>query len=379
MKRARVLVLVGLTVLMASAAPAAAASFPERLTLRLVDLGPGYVVLNEDGCGGVLAGEGVPSALTRLYNEQPHVGCTTELIELWSPPGSDPRPGRVLSAAFAFADANGASAELRYSRHVVAFVTGLQRESLVPMQIGVTFGEESLAFRTGEAVAVLWRSGSVMSIVMVDGPDSATAVQAAPELAAIQQQRVLAPTPLLPGDNDDTEVPLDNPRLGIDVRWLGKSLDPANGLPPISLRYAEGPVGRGEGPGWRARIDYGTEPFGGDVQIGLWRPKAWRRLGSSRFGQLIRKDRCTRVRRVPLSPGRARIYAGYVDPPARCSERRPDRFLATVGFRDVVVTVNLPICWTCREKGGPYNSLAGMHAVVRALRPRPPASEGQLG
>ena len=45
--------------------------------------------------------------------------------------------------------------------------------------------------------------------------------------------------------------------------------------------------------------------------------------------------------------------------------------LAHVRLRSVVVTINVPICFFCiADRGNPYNSVAGMKAAIRALRPR---------
>jgi hypothetical protein len=45
--------------------------------------------------------------------------------------------------------------------------------------------------------------------------------------------------------------------------------------------------------------------------------------------------------------------------------------LAHVRIGRVVVTINTPICFYCiAERGNAYNSVAGMKAAIRALRPR---------
>ena len=67
------------------------------------------------------------------------------------------------------------------------------------------------------------------------------------------------------------------------------------------------------------------------------------------------------------------IYAGYAERQKRCGQRRRDVFLAHVYLPEVVVSVNVPHCFHCVRRDGrsdPYNSLAGMRAVVRGLRLR---------
>jgi hypothetical protein len=67
---------------------------------------------------------------------------------------------------------------------------------------------------------VLWRPGRVLSLVFVGGLARAGGEEQALGLAQLQQRRIEAPTPLSPGENDDRQVPLDNPQLGVPVYWL---------------------------------------------------------------------------------------------------------------------------------------------------------------
>jgi hypothetical protein len=370
----------------AGAAPAAPLA-PETLALRLHDLGPGYTLTSNSGCGSAIAGESATPALTSIYLDHPHTGCSTELMQRWAPPGSPQRPELVVSAAFAFADAAGPALELAHPRDVVAYVTGTTTDSLTSFEPAPGLGDEALSSTTDDApvsgligrprpgAVVLWRSGSTLALLLVGGLPDPAAEQEALRLAAIQQQRIATPTPLRPGENDDLEVSLDNPRLGIGVRWLGRRFDPPGPLPRLALTQAEGPIRPGEGPGGRVSLDYGTRPFASDVNLALWRPRAWRRSARSRFGRLVWDERCVRADRSTVPGGRAVIYASYERPPTSCATARPDRFLAHVFFDDMVVSVNAVGCWRCREGGGPYDSMAGMRAIVRALRIREPTAE----
>jgi hypothetical protein len=357
---------------------------PETLTLRLHDLGPGYVHSSNSGCGSAIAGEGATPVLTGIYLDHRHTGCSTELIQRWSPPASPPRPVLVVSAAFAFADPVGPALELAHPRDVVAYVTGTPTDSLTSLEPAPGLGDQALAYATDDApvsgrvgrprpgAVVLWRSGSTLALLLVGGLPGPAAEQEALRLAAIQQQRIATPTPIRPGENDDLEVPLDNPRLGIGVRWLGRRFDPPGPLPRLALTGAEGPIRPGEGPGGRVSLDYGMHPFDIDAHLDLWRPRAWQRSARTRFGRLVWDERCVRSDRLTVPGGRAVIYAGYERPPASCGTARPDRFIAHVFFDHMTVTVNAAGCWRCREWGGPYDSLAGMRMIVRALRVREP-------
>lgn len=359
------------------AAPAVAApARPGDLTLRLADVGRGYVIGDDPGLTLAIAGEGATRALTEIYLQHPHAGSVAELTELWAPPGSARRPDHVSSAAFVFDDAAGPAAEMQHARDVAAYVFGVLPGSMTPLPAPSPLGDETLAFATSEAsvlgkprrdgVVVLWRSDKVMALLHVASLRGEIDTQVAAQLAALQQQRIATPTPLAPDDNDDLEVLLDDPRLDLAVPWLGRDFDPRGRLPSLALYLAEGaPPELG-----RIRLEYGTQPFSADIALYIWPRSAWRRNARTRFGRLVWHERCVRTTRVPIAGGVAVLYAGYVHRPVRCGRRAPDRFLAHVFLRDVVVSVNPMIGWTGRGWGGRYDSAAGMRTVVRALRLR---------
>jgi hypothetical protein len=143
------------------------------------------------------------------------------------------------------------------------------------------------------------------------------------------------------------------------------------------LRDSFGPTGDHRGPGWHAELDYGGSRSAAGVTLGLWTPRAWARFRGTRLGRLVWHERCARADRFDVEGGRAVIYSGYSRRQKQCGRRRPDRFLAHVYLRGEVVSVNVPICFLCAKperRPDPYNSRAGLSAVVRGLHPRPPAS-----
>ena len=375
MNRRLGIVVLALAVALLAATPADAAPFAARLTLRLPDVGPGYLMGDDPGCG-VIAGEGATWELTRIYLDHPHLGCDTELMEMWAPIGSPPRPGAITSAAYLFRDTTGPALELQQARDVVAYVAGVTRDSLTPLA-APAIGDEAVAFHTDDALVlgrahrpgaiVLWRSGRVLALVLA-ADLRADVTTAATQLAAVQQQRIASPTPLPPEENDDAEVPLDDPGLNLDVHWIGPALKP-RGLPRLLLR--ESAVAGDNGAA--ATLRYGTRPYVSDVQLDLWRRADWRRLVRTRYGRLVWHERCAKATTVPVTVGTAVIYAGYEQPQKHCGDTPPDRFLAHIVYEDVVVAVNAVQCFRCRDAAGPYDSHAGMRAVVRALRPRTPA------
>jgi hypothetical protein len=354
---------------------------PKILMLRLPDLPPGYAVADTD-CGLVLAGEGASPALTTLFARYPHRGCSTDLDRAWTRAGTPKGPPRVRSSAVVFDTAAGADAELRLGPDVIAYLIGVARNSLVPVPASIILGDATAVYRTDDTAAatspgrpgfaVLWRSGRVLAMVLVAGLTPDAGEREALRLAAVQQERIASPTQLKPRDYDDSAVVLDDPGLGVDAYWLGRRFMPGGTLPPLALKRGQGPIGSDEGPGWRAGLEYGPpRDFGTDVTLGLWKARVWARFVRTRFGRLVWHERCARAERIALPGGHAVLYAGFTTPQRRCDgSREPDYFLAHVYLRRVVVSVNIPICWSCRDGFGPYNSLAGMRRVVRALHRR---------
>jgi hypothetical protein len=227
--------------------------------------------------------------------------------------------------------------------------------------------------RSRPGVAVTWRSGRVLGLVVVGGLAGAVGERTALSLARLQQRRIESPTPLGPDDRDDREVALDNPQLSIDVYWLGRRFEPGGGLPPLTLSDTVGPLAPGSGPGNVVKIDYSAGDAVIGVTLDLWKPAAWRRFMKTQLGRLVWSWPCTQTRRMRLRRAEAVIYSGYAtkqDGP--CPQRMFDRFLAHIHIDDVVVAVNMPYCLTCAARGAPrsrdpYNSIEGMKAITRGL------------
>jgi hypothetical protein len=386
----------GYAALLASPAGAGAQSAPEDLVLRLADVGPGYVVGDDGGCGSGFGREGTPRALVRLERRHRFDGCGIEFDEAWAPPGVR-RAADVWSHAYVFRDSAAAAAAMRVGPSLLEFTVGPSRRSFVSRPPARPVGEAATVLETDDAVAggqagrpgvaVLWRTGRVLSFVFEAGLGAERGEASALALAERQQARLEAPTPLRPRDNDDLEVPLDDPQIAGLVHWLGRTHDPPGPLGRLRLTD----VTR-NGPGWGALLQYG-----GSVWLGVWRRRAFARFKRTRFGRLVWHSPCARSTRLDAGAGRAVVYRGYGPPrgdpfptngPIRlapgiesgpCPERRRDRVLAHVYLERVVVTVNIPICYFCvalLARDSPYNSLAGMKAVMRALQPRiPPAGD----
>jgi hypothetical protein len=389
MMRSSLVVCVALCIAGMTGSAAEAASDPEHVPLRLSDLAAGYQVGDDSGCALDLVDEDTPRVLIELArNHSPRI-CAMEFERLWVEPGRPPGPALIESTVSAFDDVAGAEAGFEARRELLAYLTGQSRGSFDPRPAPAPMGDAVAVFSTDDAlvrgrvnrpgVAVMWRTGALLSSIFVAGRVETAGEEQALALARTQQGRIEAPTPLSPQENDDRLVPLDNPRLGVPVYWLGERFDPPGALPALTVGDTSGPIGRFGGPGWRARIDYSGSGPGG-VMLGLWTTRAFERYKRSRIGRLVRPQRCGSFERVDMPFGRGVVKARYERPPKRCGRRAPDRYFAVLRVDGAVVTVNVPFCLLCRpQPGDPYNTQAGVRAVLQALQPRPRSSRGAPG
>jgi hypothetical protein len=354
----------------------AEASATAALMLRLVDVPRGFTLGDDTGCGGGV--ENAPPALAQAIIVHLPWMCSIQ-FEHWR---WDPY---IESFAFGFRTLEGASALFALRQELFRYwAAGIERIIERP-EAGV--GEEARLFLVPDAyvpgsnkgrdgVVVFWRRGTTLAAVLVAGRSQRRALRLGRRLARRQDARMLKPTPIRPHENDDIEVPLRDPRVGVPVQWVGRRLAPGRGLPPLPLAYTDGPERPEEGlPGVRARLQYEpSRPRTTGIDLELWRPADWRRLDRSLPAGQLWESPCTRARRVPLRAGHAIVYSGYARPPRTggCPSRRRNSFAALAFFRRVVVAVNMSYCDRCAEgitgRGAPYNSVRGMTTVVRRLR-----------
>jgi hypothetical protein len=364
-----VAVLAAVTPAAAPAAPAAPLA-PETLTLRLPDLGPNYELVS-GRCRERSRTEDRwwPSTLPSLAKRFPHHGCVLAFAESWTMPGTPRRSVYVTSAAFSFADAAGPAAALQRPRAVAAHILHVHRRDLAPLTVSAAVGDDVRTFRLDDysksGTVLLWRTGSVLVLTLASGPANGRTTEDALRLAALQQARIATPTPLLAPDLDDVEVPLDNPRLGIPVVWLGRTLPAAGGRPALSLGGVDS--SRFDP---RAELWYGYRGHRSPVDIALSDRRPIRRaLYDPTLAPFCLRRYETRV------PGLHAVIYGGPKPDferRRCGHDPPAIFGATAFFRGVVVDIDGAACFPCAPRSAPFNSPAGMRAVLRALRFRPP-------
>lgn len=373
--RTRALALCALLALLV-AAPAAAATLgpsgnlvsgAEETGLRLHDLPPGYRIGDDSGCGP-WDPEGASAKVIKFIARYWPEGCTFQYERLFQAPGAETAP-LVESESNAFPSAEAA----KQGFELMTRAGGKDRESR-PKEIlpPPALGERARFFHSHDVLVegkprrpgsiLFWQQGTLISVLLVAGRAPAANDRIALRLAQLQQGHVEAPTPYTEAEQDDTEAALENPALGVPVYWLGPKFAPGHGLPAGKLEEVLIPPGP---PGEKLSLWY--EGF----TVDAWTRASWKRFQRSPLGQLNRKQRCTTVTRVPLDSGHADVFAAYGKNYRRCPRRPPDRYFAIAHLGSTVIGVNLALCTRCLHGGGPYDSLAGMKAVVRALRLRP--------
>jgi hypothetical protein len=304
-----------------------------------------------------------------------HRGCELFFQRLWTILGVQPGPRYVESVVFAFEGPQGAKAALARPREVASRVfRGLPPDVFEPADAVPAIGDEAAVFRAElilspfeelTSTTVVWRSGPVLGIVMAFRRPSghARTDRPAERLAKLQQSRITNPTPLLSHDNDDTEVDLDNPRLGVPVWWLGRHLSRHRSFPAISLHRGDHIIPDRTTP--RVILMYGTPRLATNLDISLWRPRTLRRLMSRGRG-------CQRHYGSGLDGIHSGIVATYEPRRARCPQRPPNAYEGFAFLPGAAVTIDADLCPKCRPGArGSFNSIAGMRTRLRALRPRP--------
>jgi hypothetical protein len=367
--------------LVPTGAPASAPPAPEQLTLRLADLEPGYELTDDYALSAPhdcypmeLSGGVTPSELEDV-GRHPHPGCRISFQRAW--PAAAPL--YVSSVAFVPDDATRPQQALASPRSLAARVFDVARETYEVTEPAPAIGDEAVLLRTDPVSAlrgtltsaiVLWRSGAVLGLLQTYGSGGIdSTVQATTRLASVQQGRILAPTPVGPLDNDDLEVPLDDPRLDVAVQWLGRDLIARGRLPQLKLLDVV-PADRSETrEGLRGSLVYGRSTDYETVTVGLMHPSTLRRPSNRRELRAITRHRCTGSQRVALAAGHAMLYW----PIGRCGQGFAfSRFAlaALPGVRVVIFPSSSDSCSHCSGPINRYATRAGMRRLVRALRPR---------
>jgi hypothetical protein len=350
----------------------------EETVLRLHDLPPGYQIGDDSGCGPLGPGEGDQRRgrlerrylrwLVRYWPE----ACFYQYEQIFEVPGLGPAPPLVETQTLNTpGEAAGASGFKLYAAILNRSKEGRRRKavSIAPS------GARALLIRSRNelvegkihqpATFLFWRYGKLISFVEAAGMNPRRNDRAAFHFAQVQQERLEHPSPYTEAERDDTEVWLDDPSLKFPIYWVGRRFEPGQGLPATELEDA---FTRAVGPpGEKATLWY--EGFNLDA----WTSRSWKRFQPTVLGRLNLKRDCVRKREVELEGGRAVVYAGYGRRHLRsCPEQPPDDYWAIARLGGMVIGVNLALCTRCIDHGdGPYDSLAGMRAILSALTLRP--------
>jgi hypothetical protein len=340
---------------------------PHSVVLSLADVPRGYRNGDDSGCGPfVPTGESnLSPALTALLLQTRPQGCVIELNRAWQ--DSSIGPSWIWSAAFVFADEDGARQLMASRGEAARIATEIRATKATP----ITLGDEAFLLEgqglNYPAAAVIWRSGNTVAVLGTEPGD----VARTRALAATQQALIARPA-TRPAVTEDVELELDDPSLHLPVYWLGRTFAPA-GLPQLTLRNAEHLTPTG-GPGDTVRIVYTPASRSVDgVTLDLWQPAAWKRFSKTLLGRLVWDTPCATKTTVELANGRADIYAGYATATIvrkPCPKAARNRLTAQVYLPGVVVVVDMPWCYMCMQPTGrarPYETTAAMKTIVRAL------------
>jgi hypothetical protein len=368
-RRARLLVPLAVCALALTAVPApAAAPAASALTLRLVDLPPGYGTPFGRCDDSPPLGDVVP--LVRA--------CKIEFVRYWTAPGATPGPAVVTSAAIVFTSAQRAESALDDPLNAASLAFDPASDDFEVAGPAPAIGDEAVLLRASDGrVVVVWRSGPVLATLLVGNGFVRRPVdlQTALALAAKQQARIAAPTPLPPTD-DGSEVALDDPGLDLPVWWLGRELPRRGALP--GLRFAgsvPGDLFGSDRHDLGPMLFYGRRDSRADVVLQLARPSLLHRPAMRRELRRMRQDRCNLLRRVTLRDGRATIFQRSPRCPKLDVRKTADALAdstAVVVLPGLVALVLADGCVSCRGPVSRYESIAGMRRIARALRPREP-------
>ncbi|MGN6216537.1 MAG: hypothetical protein ACTHN7_06210 [Solirubrobacterales bacterium] len=374
-----------------AAQPAAALTEPsgeliagsEETVLRLHDLPPGYQIGDDSGCGPLGPPEGGPEGrLGRRYEKWlfkywPE-GCGYQYEQIFKVLGLGAAPPLVEAETLNTPSEAAASSGFGIYTALVERSKEGQRRKTVSIPPS---GAQAFLLRSKNelvdgkihqpATFLFWRSGKLISFVEAAGLNTRRNDRAALHFAQLQQERLEHPSPYTEAERDDSEVWLDDPGLKFPIYWVGNPFESAL-APPVALEAAyTGAVGP---PGAKLNLEYE------EIRILGWARHGWKQFQSSVLGKINLHARCTATTKVDLPSGSAVVYAGYGRFRTRaCPDYRPTRYYAVAHIGGMVIGVNLAICTGCLGAGGgPFNSQAGMEAILGALtvRPKPAYASG---
>ncbi|HMI99718.1 MAG TPA: hypothetical protein VK488_07805 [Gaiellaceae bacterium] len=349
------------------------------------DLGAGYAISYDSGCGGFDTEEQSEQFTQFVFEARP-TGCRNDINYIW---GRVARttvvPRAVQSRAAVFDSEADARRGMKLRGELLRFMVGLTPRDYTDVP---DFGHDAVRFATGgydmsPSAGVLWRNGNMLAVVFAGGegmtPEQAAKV--AVELARKQQLRIEHPLPAVTPEKMDWELPLDDPTIDVPVYWLGRRFEPGGGLP--ALMFARSDTGTPRGfLNFTAELDYGAQDDRETYGVKLWvfRPDQFETFEDGVLGRIVSRAPCAKTTKLDIPGGRAVIWGGFAKPTRPpCPNRPYDRYVAHVYLKGAVVTVNESWCiYPCgapfRGTSDPYDTPRGLAALAKGLRVRQPRS-----
>lgn len=392
-RRFRALILAGslLSVIVLAGIALARGPNQTEMVLRLTDLPAGYMNQalvegqeDEPYCARLTDPEDTPPKLARFVRRYHPRGCIGAYSSLYTVPGQEFAPPTVGTGVLALDSKRAADA----GWSVVPVLLGRLMNDKVPREVAApeTIARATRLFHSKEKVApgredartasfLVWRSGNTIANVLVVAASFAEGDRIAVELARRQQAHIRKPTRYTGAERFDGDIPLDDPALQVPVYWLGLNFKPGHGLP--SNRFFDGYAPEPYAPTGESSI--GLEEAPGSVlglryfnfHIDSWSAATWPLYLEAPVSRVLTAWNCTEAKAIALpNGGSATIYGGYRRDYRRCPDKAPTAFTAWAEIGGMHIVVNSP--WSPTDIfHTPYDSFAGMEAIVRALELRP--------
>lgn len=355
-----------------------------KLILGPKDLGRGYAIGDDSGCGQISPEGSSERFATFVLAARPEA-CANEINHIWGGFRTTVVPRSVESTVAVFDSDADARRGMELRGELIRFLVGESPREFEELE---EFGHDALGFGNGgydvpPGAGVIWRNGNALAVVFAGGlgMTAERASKEALELARKQQERIEHPEEKQTEQRMDPELPLDDPTLDVPVWWLGRTFDPGGDLPALTFASAHAGTGDGE-LGFSLELDYGAagrDTWG--VKLWVFRPDAFEVWKRGVLADMVAGVPCASSTKLELAGGQAVIWEGFAKPTGPpCPSRPHDRFVAYVYVKGAVVTVNQPWClYPCSSPltgtPDPYNTARGLAAVAKGLQVREPRSE----